>query len=107
MSGWDRRGPRVAFTTVERRRILKRDRWICHVCQQPGADQADHVVPVSEGGAHSLSNGAAIHGSPCHTEKSRLEAERGYQRRLQRLRLPAEPHPFYQEVLDGRSHEAE
>ena len=30
---------------ARRKRILKRDMGICHVCDQPGADQVDHASP--------------------------------------------------------------
>jgi 5-methylcytosine-specific restriction endonuclease McrA len=34
-----------------KRRIIRRDGGMCHLCNQPGADTADHLVPVSLGGA--------------------------------------------------------
>lgn len=58
------------------RRILRRDGYICHVCKQGGADQADHVVPLSEDGADDDSNLAAIHDEPCHRRKTAAEAAR-------------------------------
>jgi 5-methylcytosine-specific restriction protein A len=94
MSGWDRRGPRRAFSAKQRRIILARDRGICHVCGGLGADEADHVIPLAEGGEHGLANGAAIHAQPCHETKSREESARGYARRMAKLRLPEDPHPF-------------
>lgn len=66
--------------TAERKRrekILKRDMGICYVCDQPGADQVDHVVPLSEGGADEEHNLASIHAEPCHREKTAAEAVRG------------------------------
>lgn len=57
-------------------RILRRDGGICHVCHQPGADQADHVVPIGEGGADDEANLAAIHSRPCHQRKTADEAAR-------------------------------
>lgn len=93
-TGWYRRGPRIAFTPKERALVLHRDHRICHVCSRPGADEIDHITPLAEGGVHDLTNAAAIHATPCHATKSRAESERGYARRLAKLRLPPERHPF-------------
>lgn len=45
-------------------RIYKRDRGICHLCQQK-VDRAtltfDHIIPLSKGGAHSPENIAVAH----------------------------------------------
>lgn len=59
-----------------RLRILERDLWTCHVCDGPGADQVDHVVPLAEGGADEDWNLASIHAEQCHREKTRGEARR-------------------------------
>ncbi len=98
-SNWGREKSRAKpeFTTGQVKFILRRDRFICHVCGGEGADQADHVIPLAEGGAHSIENGAAIHGDPCHDKKTREEAQRGYARYRAQLRLPPDPHPFDQE----------
>lgn len=43
-------------------RVIRRDHGICHLCGQPGADTADHVIPVSKGGAlYDLHNLRAAH----------------------------------------------
>jgi 5-methylcytosine-specific restriction endonuclease McrA len=48
-------------------RVIKRDGGICHLCGKPGADTADHLVPVSLGGAvYAMSNLAAAHHDPCN-----------------------------------------
>jgi 5-methylcytosine-specific restriction endonuclease McrA len=57
-----------------RKRILRRDQGICYVCHKPGADQVDHVVPVSRGGGEEDGNLAAIHEHPCHARKTAAEA---------------------------------
>ena len=45
-------------------RVIKRDHGICHICHQPGADSADHLVPVSQGGAlYDMANLRAVHHS--------------------------------------------
>jgi 5-methylcytosine-specific restriction endonuclease McrA len=49
---------------------------ICHVCDRPGADQVDHVVPLAEGGADEDWNLAPIHSEPCHRRKTAAEAKR-------------------------------
>ena len=38
---------------------------ICHLCGEPGADTADHIVPRSAGGDDSLANLRPAHG-PCN-----------------------------------------
>lgn len=61
---------------ARRKRILKRDMGACHVCDQLGADQVDHVIPLAEGGADEEWNLASIHAEPCHREKTAAEARR-------------------------------
>lgn len=56
------------------KRVIARDGTRCHVCGLLGADEADHVIPLEQGGADDESNMAAIHGEPCHARKT--EAER-------------------------------
>jgi 5-methylcytosine-specific restriction protein A len=56
--------------------VIDKADGICHVCGLGGADQADHVIPLSEGGADDLSNLAPIHRIPCHREKTANEAAR-------------------------------
>lgn len=43
-------------------RIIRRDKGICHLCGRDGADTADHLVPVANGGAmYDDRNLAAAH----------------------------------------------
>lgn len=70
-----------------RPRILKRDNWTCYVCGLAGADQVDHINPRAEGGSDEDRNLAAIHGIPCHRDKTLAEAARG-KARMTRRRVP-------------------
>ena len=60
--------------------VLRRDKGICHLCGQPGADTVDHIV---QGDDHSLGNLAPVHDRlppHCHRAKSSQEgndAKRG------------------------------
>ena len=58
------------------KRVMRRDRGVCHVCGKPGADQVDHVKPLAEGGSDTDENKAPIHRVPCHRDKTRAEAQR-------------------------------
>lgn len=104
-SNWGREQSRAKpeFKPWQIRFVMRRDRGICHVCGGEGANQVDHVIPLAEGGAHHTDNGAPIHDKPCHENKTREEAARGYARRQAQLRLPSEPHPFF----DQESRDAE
>jgi 5-methylcytosine-specific restriction endonuclease McrA len=53
-----------------------RDEGQCHVCGEYGANEADHVVPLSEGGEDHIDNMKAIHSTPCHERKTQAEAQR-------------------------------
>lgn len=78
--------------TATRRRILRRDHAVCHVCRKPGADDVDHVTPHAEGGPDTDDNLAPIHRRPCHQRKTKAEAARGRARQPTRRR-PADQHP--------------
>jgi 5-methylcytosine-specific restriction protein A len=58
------------------KRIMRRQGGVCHVCGQAGADQVDHVVPLSEGGSDDDANKAPIHSEPCHRVKTAAESKR-------------------------------
>lgn len=68
-----------------KRYVLYRDQGICYVCGLSGADQADHVIPLGEGGVDDVSNMGAIHAKPCHAAKTQQEARRGEARALDNL----------------------
>ena len=42
-------------------RVLRRDHGICHLCDQPGADTADHVIPWAVSHDDSPTNLKAAH----------------------------------------------
>lgn len=54
-----------------RRIVLTRDRGCCHLCDQLGADEIDHLLEVAEGGSNDLSNLASCHSTPCRARKHR------------------------------------
>ncbi len=74
-----------------RQQILQRDGYRCHVCGLLGADEVDHLTPVSKGGTDHPRNLAAIHRQPCHARKSSVEGNEARWRN--RTTRPAEPHP--------------
>ncbi|QXC59342.1 HNH endonuclease [Aquihabitans sp. G128] len=98
MTAWADRDQRRAGTLsgsarkARTARIIRRDHGICHVCGKPGATEADHVVPLAEGGSDTDANLAAIHAKPCHEAKTRAEQARGRARRGTASR-PREQHP--------------
>jgi 5-methylcytosine-specific restriction enzyme A len=73
----DRPSPRNATRPPDwkRRRAaaIQRDGGQCYVCGGLGADEADHVTPISQGGTHDLSNLRAIHHN-CAAKKNAKEA---------------------------------
>lgn len=52
------KGPRWEAT---RARVVRRDGGICWICGQPGADSADHVIPLAYGGTSDDDNLRAVH----------------------------------------------
>ncbi len=98
-SGWGRKRAwdRQEWTPAQRRYIHARDSGTCHVCGSQGATEADHVIPLAEGGSNDPDENGRSICSPCHVAKSREESRRGYERLKASGRLPAEPHPFRME----------
>lgn len=83
-SGWERQR--------DNDRTMRQHGGICHWCGQPGADRIDHVINLTRGGTDDESNRAPIHSSPCHEQKTQLEARAGRRTKLSRRR-PSEEHP--------------
>lgn len=52
-----------------RAEVLARDGGICHICELPGADTADHVTPATWDGESTHANLKAAHRS-CNRRKS-------------------------------------
>ncbi|MGH3356603.1 MAG: HNH endonuclease [Nocardioidaceae bacterium] len=53
--------------------VVDRDGGICYLCHGPGADGADHLLPVAEGGTDDPENLAAVHDKVppyCHRRKT-------------------------------------
>ena len=71
---------------VIRRRVL-RGSDVCSICNQPGADEVDHVVPRYLGGTDDISNLRPVHRA-CHARKSAAE---GHQRKAELRRLRRRP----------------
>lgn len=72
-----------------RDRIIRRDGGICHLCGQPGADSADHIVAVAHGGAlYDPTNLAAVH----HDAGARCNRVRG-SRSIEQARTSVAPEP--------------
>lgn len=80
-----RRAKGLTLSTTEearrRKKVLRRWRYICHVCSHPLADQVDHVIPLAEGGADHEDNLRPIHAIPCHAAKTAAERRRAIDRR--------------------------
>ena len=67
-----------------------RDRGVCYQCGSTGNRQVDHVMPVSQGGTHTLANMAVIC-DRCHEVKTGCERRAGVERMSRRR--PGEKHP--------------
>lgn len=62
------------------RAVMRLHDGICHVCEKPGANEVDHVIALTEGGADTMANMRPIHAEPCHRLKTQLEAQRARSR---------------------------
>jgi 5-methylcytosine-specific restriction endonuclease McrA len=50
--------------------VVARDRGICHICGQPGADTDHHLMAKRDGGADHPANLCAVHRG-CHNSAHR------------------------------------
>lgn len=81
--------PGWASTIVPR--IMARDRGICHLCGQPGADTIDHKQP---GDDHRDANLGAVHDhNPPHCHRAKTTREGMIARWQYREKRDNEPHP--------------
>ncbi|MFE1111224.1 HNH endonuclease [Streptomyces rochei] len=68
-----------------KRQVMARDHGCCYVCGGEGADELEHKIPVSQGGAaRDLNNLGMIHSDPCHREKTAREAAEGSRKARQK-----------------------
>jgi len=78
--------PHRSHSPLTRRAVFARDGWICQYCGAP-AENLDHVVPRSRGGAHSWDNVVAA----CRRCNSRKENRLIEDVGLRLARRPAPP----------------
>lgn len=81
----------VESEPIYRMRVLKRDKWVCHLCGKrttpnkvaphPAAPVLDHVVPLSKGGSHTMANLRCAH-FLCNSLKGDRATTKGEQLRL-------------------------
>ena len=67
MKGWQGRASQ-ALTRL----CLETYGTTCHLCGQPGATTADHLVPRNKGGSNALANLAPAHGS-CNSARGDMD----------------------------------
>lgn len=70
------RVPYLAHAALTRRAVFARDDWRCQYCGQP-AENLDHVVPRSRGGAHTWDNVVAACRRCNSRKENRLPGEVG------------------------------
>ncbi len=93
---WDKHQPsphnQARPTDWKQRRAaaIRRDGGQCYICGGLGADQVDHITPVSQGGSHEPNNLGSIH-AQCSREKNAKEASAA--RWKYRERRDPERHP--------------
>jgi 5-methylcytosine-specific restriction endonuclease McrA len=80
------RVPFRAHAPLTRRAVFARDGWLCQYCGAP-AENLDHVVPRSKGGAHAWDNVVAA----CRRCNSRKENRRPEDAGLRLARPPFAP----------------
>ena len=68
--------PHRARAALTRRAVFARDGWVCQYCGR-AAENVDHVIPKSRGGAHSWENVVAACRRCNSRKENRLPAEVG------------------------------
>lgn len=75
----DRRSGYTGFTKAMRTYILNRDR-ICRACGKAPATEADHIIPLANGGENTIKNGQGLCRT-CHWKKTQAEIRKANQKR--------------------------
>jgi hypothetical protein len=74
------RGGRVKryISPYAKKLVAARQQWRCKICSRllDASFEIDHIVPLFRGGSNDSSNLQALCRSPCHMQKSALEASR-------------------------------
>jgi 5-methylcytosine-specific restriction enzyme A len=97
-SGWGGRRFLPGDWKARRAAVLKRDP-LCQLNLKGctiRSTQADHIIPVAEGGTHEVETNLQGVCKPCHDEKAKAEAARGRARwraAQPTAKRSAEPHP--------------
>lgn len=80
MRGWQGRAA-VALTRL----CLETYGTTCHLCGEPGATTADHVVPRSKGGTHAIANMKPAHMS-CNAARGNMDLNEWFAKHPKRAR---------------------
>jgi 5-methylcytosine-specific restriction endonuclease McrA len=84
---WETNSKRRAKVTAE---VLEVWGGNCHLCGRDGADTADHIVPRSAGGPHTLDNLRPAH-QACNQARGDMPLARWHLRRVRPRRAPLAP----------------
>lgn len=93
MTNWNNGGRYTGgFPAKVKRQAQRALPRVCNGCDRSDvALTLDHIVPLAEGGTHTLSNAQWLC-HPCHDRKTAAERARGQARRS--AKRPAETHPM-------------
>lgn len=82
---WERYALRSGNMQYVRQFVWKRDNGVCATCGRQhtewGGWEADHIVPLSDGGGFDLDNLQTLCSLPCHRDKTVAEARKRSQAR--------------------------
>jgi 5-methylcytosine-specific restriction enzyme A len=65
-------------------KVMRRDNGCCYICGGEGAEELEHKIPVSQGGARQSLDNLGVAHRECHAAKSKEEAVRGARRRTRK-----------------------